>query len=402
MTFERFISCKALSMKPSVIRELLKKYVGKKGLISLAAGNPSPDTFPSSIIKELANNVIDRYYREALQYGPTPGYRELIEEIKNLVNKRYKINTANNDVLITSGAQQALDLVGMVLINPGDVVVIEAPTYVAAIDAFAQYDPIFVQVRLDNDGLNVKQLEDKIKELRDKGKKVKFVYTIPTFQNPSGVTMSEEKRKYLLELANEYDFLIIEDDPYRELNYSESEPPLPIKHWDNEGRVIYLGTFSKVLAPGFRIGWVVGNPEILRRLEIAKQRRDLHTNSFCQYIAAEYIKQGYLFRHIQKIREYYKPKLKAMLEALQEHMPSAFSWTKPSGGMFVWVSGPSSLNTTDMLEKAVSNGVVYVPSEAFYPDRSVKNAMRLDFTFVSTSEIIEGIRRLAKTCSEAI
>jgi len=400
MNYEKYYSEKVKGMRPSIIRELLKKYVGKKGLISLAAGNPSPETFPTEIIKKLVNEVLENYDREALQYGPTPGYPELIEQIKKFIENRYKIDSSKVGVLITSGAQQGLDLIGRVFINSGDAVVIEAPTYVAAIDAFAQYDPEFIQVPLDNEGMRVDVLEDKLRKLKAEGKNVKFVYTIPTFQNPGGVTMSEERRKYLLELANKYDFLIIEDDPYHELNYSEKEPLLPIKHWDSEGRVIYSGSFSKILAPGFRIGWVVADPQIIRKLEIVKQRRDLHTNGLCQYVAAEYIKRGYLAQHIPKIRAYYKPKLETMLGALEEYMPEGFEWTKPTGGMFVWVTGPSSLNTTSMLDKAVKNGVVYVPSEAFYPDRSVKNAMRLDFTFISEEEIIEGIKRLAKACKE--
>ena len=402
MSYEKYFSEKVKRMRPSVIRELLKKYVGKKGLISLAAGNPSPETFPTEIIKELVSEVLEKYGKDALQYGPTPGYIGLREQIKRFIGDRYKISSSNVDILITSGAQQGLDLIGRVFINPGDAVVIEAPTYVAAIDAFAQYDPEFIQVPLDSEGMKVDVLEDKLKKLKAEGKNVKFVYTIPTFQNPAGVTMSEERRKYLLELASKYDFLIVEDDPYHELNYSEREPPLPIKHWDSEGRVIYLGSFSKILSPGFRVGWVAAEPQIIRKLEIVKQRRDLHTNGLCQYVAAEYIRKGYLAQHIPKIRAYYKPKLEAMLNALEEYMPEGFEWTKPSGGMFVWVTGPSNINTTSMLDRAVENGVVYVPSEAFYPDRSVKNAMRLDFTFVSKEEIIEGVKRLAKTCKEEL
>ncbi|USS40047.1 PLP-dependent aminotransferase family protein [Thermococcus aggregans] len=400
MNYEKYYSEKVKGMRPSIIRELLKKYVGKKGLISLAAGNPSPETFPTRIIKKLADEVLEKYGKDALQYGPTPGYSGLIEQIKNFIEERYKIDSSKVGVLITSGAQQVLDLTGMTFLNPGDVVIIEAPTYVAAIDAFAQYGPEFVQVPVDEEGMRVDVLEDKLKKLKAEGKNVKFVYTIPTFQNPGGVTMSEERRKYLLELANKYDFLIIEDDPYHELNYSDKEPPLPIKHWDSEGRVIYSGSFSKILAPGFRVGWIVADPQIIRKFEIVKQRRDLHTSSFCQYIAAEYIKGGYLREHIPKIRAYYKPKLKVMLDALEEYMPEGFEWTKPTGGMFVWVMGPSELNTTSMLEKAVENGVVYVPGEAFYPDRSVKNAMRVDFSYPSEEEIVEGIKRLAKTCKE--
>jgi 2-aminoadipate transaminase len=400
MSYDRYYSEVVKDMRPSIIRELLKKYVGVKGLISLAAGNPSPDTFPVEIIKELASRVLENYGGDSLQYGPTSGSPVLIEQLRGFIKSRYGIDASKAGLLITSGAQQGLDLIGRVFINPGDIVAVEAPTYVAAIDAFAQYNPVFIQVPVDDIGMNTNTLEDKLRELRSEGKAVKFVYTIPTFQNPTGTTMSEERRKHLLELASQYDFLIVEDDPYRELNYSDKEAPPQIKYWDSEGRVIYLGSLSKILAPGFRIGWVMADQQIIRKLEIVKQRRDLHTSSFSQYIAAEYIKSGYLQQHIPRIREYYKPKLKAMLDALEEYMPEGFKWTKPTGGMFVWVIAPGNLNTTVILDKAVENGVVYVPSEAFYPDRSVKNAMRLDFTFEGKERIEEGIRRLAKTYKE--
>ncbi len=304
-------------------------------------------------------------------------------------------------MLITTGSAQALDLAGAVFLDPGDVVVVEAPTYTNAIDAFEQYDPKFLQIPLDGDGMLVDVLEGVLKGLKAEGRAVKLVYTMPTFHNPTGVSMCSDRRKYLLELASMYDFLIIEDDAYRELTYSGESPP-PIKYWDSEGRVIYCGSFSKILAPGLRVGWVVADPETIRKFEIVKQRRDLHTSTLCQYVAAEYIRRGYLEQHIPKIRAFYKSRLKAMLNALDEHMPKGFEWTKPEGGMFVWVSGPRTLDTTLMLDRAVENGVVYVPSEAFYVDRSVKNAMRLNFSYPSEEEIVEGIKRLAKTCKEVL
>ena len=399
---EKYFSKQALGMGPSIIRELLKKYPGKAGTISLTAGRPHPDSFPIEVIKKLANEVLEKYGGDALQYGPTPGYSGLMEQLKKFMEERYKIDFSNDSILITTGSAQVIDLTATVFLNPGDVVIVEKPTYVNAVDTFAPYGAEFVQVPIDDEGMRVDMLEDTLKKLKEEGKTVKVVYTVPTFQNPAGVTMSEERRKHLLELANEYDFLIFEDDPYHELNYSEKEPPLPIKHWDSEGRVIYSGSFSKILSPGFRVGWVVADPQIIRKFEIVKQRRDLHTSSFCQYIAAEYIKGGYLKEQIPKIRALYKPKLKAMLDALEEYMPGGFNWTKPTGGMFVWIIGPSELNTTSMLERAVENGVVYVPGEAFYPDRSVKNTMRVNFSYPSEEEIVEGIKRLSKTCKEEL
>jgi 2-aminoadipate transaminase len=402
MLKRRYFSYKVLEMKPSVIRELIKKYPGKGDIITFTGGRPHPDTFPVDVIKELVIEALEKYRDVVLQYGATQGYSGLIESIKDFIRRRYGIASSNIDVLITTGSAQALDLAGSVFLNSRDVVVVEAPTYTNAIDAFAQYDPNFLQIPLDSEGMMVNVLEDILKKLKVEGKTVKLVYTMPTFHNPTGVNMSESRRKYLLELASTYDFLILEDDAYRELNYFGESPPPPIKYWDSEGRVIYCGSFSKVLAPGFRVGWVVADPEIIREFEIVKQRRDLHTSTLCQYVAAEYVRRGYLEQHVEKIRNFYRPRLKAMLDALEDFMPEGFEWTKPSGGMFVWVSGPRTLNTTLMLDNAVRNGVVYVPSEAFYVDRSVKNAMRLNFSYPNEEEIVEGVRRLAKTCKEEL
>lgn len=398
----RYFSVKLLGMTPSVIRELTKRFPGKGGIITFTSGRPHPDTFPADIIKELVIEALERHRDIVLQYGPTPGYSGLIEQIKGFIEREYGIKSSHSGVLITTGSAQALDLAGAAFINPGDVVVVEAPTYTNAIDAFSQYEPRYVQIPLDDEGMRVDLLEDKLKELRSEDRGVKFVYVIPSFHNPAGVTMSEDRRKYLLELANNYDFLIIEDDAYRELSYVEGVPPKPIKYWDYEGRVIYLGSFSKVLAPGLRVGWVVADPEIIRGFELVKQRRDLHTDNLSQFIAAEYIRRGHLEKHVIKIRSFYRPKLRAMLDALEEYMSEDFQWTKPMGGMFVWVVGPRKLDTTLMLERAIKNGVAYVPSEAFYVDRSVKHGMRLNFSYPNEEEITEGIKRLAETCREEL
>ncbi|MCX8185824.1 MAG: PLP-dependent aminotransferase family protein [Sulfolobales archaeon] len=399
---KRYFSKRVLEMRPSMIRELVKKYYGKADIVDLTSGKPHPSTFPVEIIKELINDALDKASAAVLQYGPTLGYSELIKQLKSFIEKRYGINLSNQDIIVTTGSAQALDLIGATLINPGEVLIVEAPTYTNAIDAFTQYNAKFVQIPIDEQGMMVEVVEEELKLLKSDGVNVKFLYTIPTFHNPAGITMSEDRRKYLLELASRYDFLIVEDDAYRELSYSDEVVPPAIKRWDSEGRVIYCGTFSKVLAPGFRVGWMVAEPETIRMFEIVKQRRDLHTSTFCQFIASEYIRRGYLEQHVLKIRQFYRPKLKVMLNALEEYMPEGFTWTKPEGGMFVWVIGPTGLNTTYMLSRAVENGVAYVPGEAFYVDGSVKNAMRLNFSFPDEEEIAEGVKRLAKTCSEEI
>ncbi|ASJ03724.1 aminotransferase [Thermococcus profundus] len=398
INFDSFFSEKAMLMKASEVRELLK-LVETSDVISLAGGLPAPETFPVETIKKIAVEVLEEHADKALQYGTTKGFTPLRLALARWMEKRYDIPMSKVEIMTVAGSQQALDLIGRVFLNPGDPIVVEAPTYLAAIQAFKYYDPEFISIPLDDKGMRVDLLEEKLEELRKQGKRVKIVYTVSTFQNPAGVTMSVDRRKKLLELANEYDFLIVEDGPYSELRYS-GEPTPPIKHFDDYGRVIYLGTFSKILAPGFRIGWVAAHPHLIRKMEIAKQSIDLCTNTFGQAIAWKYVENGYLDEHIPKIIEFYKPRRDAMLEALEEYMPEGVEWTKPEGGMFVWVTLPEGIDTKLMMERAVAKGVAYVPGEAFFVHRDKKNTMRLNFTYVPEETIREGVRRLAETIKE--
>ncbi|CAI1493032.1 Aromatic-amino-acid aminotransferase 1 [Thermococcus nautili] len=400
LNFESFFSEKALQMKASEIRELLK-LVETSDVISLAGGLPAPETFPVEIIKKIAQEVLTEHADKALQYGTTKGFTPLRLALAKWMEKRYGIPMSKVEIMMVAGSQQALDLIGRVFINPGDVVVVEAPTYLAALNAFKYYEPEFVSIPMDHDGMRIDLLEEKLEELKREGKRVKFVYTVSTFQNPMGVTMSLDRRKRLIELAKEYDFLIVEDSPYSELRYS-GEPIPPIKHFDDEGRVIYLGTFSKILAPGFRLGWVSAHPHFIRKMEIAKQAVDLCANTLAQVIAWKYVEAGYLDEHIPKIIEFYKPRRDAMLEALEEFMPEGVEWTKPDGGMFVWVTLPEGIDTKLMMEKAVAKGVAYVPGEAFFAHRDVKNTLRLNFTYVPEDTIREGVKRLAEVIEEEI
>ncbi|MDK2914791.1 MAG: 2-aminoadipate transaminase, partial [Thermococcaceae archaeon] len=398
LQFESYFSEKALKMKASEIRELLK-LVETSDVISLAGGLPAPETFPVEVIKEITKEVLSKHADKALQYGTTKGFTPLRLALARWMEKRYGIPMSKVEVMIVAGSQQALDLIGRVFIDPGDIVVVEAPTYLAALNAFKFYEPEFVSIPMDDDGMKVDLLEEKLKKLKAEGKRVKFVYTVSTFQNPAGVTMSLERRKHLIELASEYDFLIVEDNPYSELRYS-GEPIPPIKHFDDEGRVIYLGTFSKIFAPGFRLGWVSAHPHFIRKMEIAKQAVDLCANPFGQVIAWKYVEDGHLDRHIPRVIEFYKPRRDAMLEALEEYMPEGVRWTKPDGGMFIWVTLPEGIDTKLMMEKAVAKGVAYVPGEAFFAHRDVKNTMRLNFTYVPEEKIREGVRRLAEVIEE--
>ncbi|AMQ18216.1 aminotransferase-like domain-containing protein [Thermococcus peptonophilus] len=398
LDFESFFSQKAMEMKASEVRELLK-LVETSDVISLAGGLPAPETFPVDIIKEITMEVLSKHADKALQYGTTKGFTPLRLALARWMEKRYGIPMSKVEVMIVAGSQQALDLIGRVFIDPGDIVVVEAPTYLAALNAFKFYEPEFLSIPLDDDGMKVDVLEEKLKKLKAEGKRIKFVYTVSTFQNPAGVTMSLERRKHLIELAKEYDFLIVEDNPYSELRYS-GEPIPPIKHFDDEGRVIYLGTFSKIFAPGFRLGWVSAHPHFIRKMEIAKQAVDLCANPFGQVIAWKYVEDGHLDRHIPRIIEFYRPRRDAMLEALEEYMPEGVRWTKPDGGMFIWVTLPEGIDTKLMMEKAVAKGVAYVPGEAFFAHRDVKNTMRLNFTYVPEDKIREGVKRLAEVIED--
>ncbi|ASA78700.1 PLP-dependent aminotransferase family protein [Thermococcus sp. 5-4] len=398
LDFEAYFSDKAQGMKASEIRELLK-LVEAGDVISLAGGLPAPETFPVETIKEIAAEVLTHHADKALQYGTTKGFTPLRLALADWMEKRYGIPTSKVEIMMVAGSQQALDLIGRVFINPGDIVVVEGPTYLAALNAFKYYDPEFLSIPMDDNGMMVDLLEEKLRKLNAEGKKIKFVYTVSTFQNPMGVTMSLDRRKRLIELAREYDFLIVEDSPYSELRYS-GEPIPPIKHFDDEGRVMYLGTFSKILSPGMRLGWIAAHPHFIRKIEIAKQAVDLCANTLSQVIAWKYVADGHLDEHIPKIIEFYKPRRDAMLEALEEYMPEGVKWTKPDGGMFIWVTLPEGIDTKVMAEKAISRGVAYVPGEAFFAHREVKNAMRLNFTYVPEEKIRDGVKRLAEVIEE--
>ncbi len=391
----------AKTLKASEIRELLK-VTQMEGIISFAGGLPNPKSFPVEIINEITSNLLDRYGEKMLQYGSTEGVNSFRDTLAEYFMKTHDFkNLSRDNILITSGSQQGLYLLGKVFLNPGDIVVVEAPTYVGALTAFQTFQPTYVEAELENDGMSMELLEKKLKELKKEGKKPKFIYSIPTFQNPAGVTMSLEKRKRLLELAHEYDVLVVEDSPYEELRFSGEKIP-QLKALDNDGYVLYLGTLSKVLSPGMRIAFMIGDEEVIHKAALAKQGVDLCTSPFVQYIAEEYIKGGYMSSHIPRIIELYREKRNIMLDALEDYFPDGVEWTKPDGGMFLWVTLPKHLDSEKLLPKAIENKVVYVIGAAFYPHRDHKNTMRLNFTYPSNEEIEEGVKRLAKVIKEAL
>jgi len=387
-------------MKASEIRELLKWIT--ENVISFGGGMPDPSSFPVKEIMEITRDVVSTKADKALQYGATGGVAELKEELIKFMGKVGIKVDGPESVIITVGSQEALDIIGRLFINPGDYVITESPTYLAALQAFRIYGPRIIGIPMDEEGLKVDILEETLKKISDDGK-VKFVYVIPTGQNPTGITMSRERRKALLEVASKYDVLIIEDDPYGYIYFGDGEPPDRLKAMDSEGRVIYLSTFSKIAAPGLRLGWVAASREVIRWFELAKQSIDLHTSTLNQYIAAELLRRGVIERNIPKIKEIYRTKRDLMLQALGEYMPDSVSWTKPSAGMFIWLTVPENIDTGEMLNVAIRKyGVAYVPGKSFYPNEERRNDMRLNFTYPTPQQIFEGIRRLSLAIREYI
>jgi 2-aminoadipate transaminase len=393
MDIGRFLAERTRLMRASEIRELLKWIT--ENVISFGGGMPDPSSFPAKEIMEVTREILSTKADKALQYGTTNGVAELREELVRFMGKvGIKVEGPEN-VLITVGSQEALDIIGRVFINPGDYIITESPTYLAALQAFRIYGPRIIGIPMDEEGMRVDVLEDTLRKLSNEGR-VKFIYVIPTGQNPTGITMSMERRKALLDLASKYDVLIVEDDPYGYIYFGDREPPSRLKAMDSEGRVIYLSTFSKIAAPGLRLGWVAASREVIKWFELAKQSIDLHTSTLNQYIAAELLRRGIIERNIPRIKEIYRTKRDLMLQALSQYMPECVSWTKPSAGMFIWLTVPENIDTGEMLEIAIKKyGVAYVPGKSFYPNEERRNNMRLNFTYPTPQEIFEGIRRLA-------
>lgn len=389
MTRNRF-SQRMETMKSSAIRDLLH-YATLPGMIYLAGGLPAPESFPVEVFKQACNTVLDEVGAQALQYGTTEGYKPLRQFLAERMRNLKGIAAGSDNILLTSGSQQALEMIGKLFIDYGDIVIVESPSYLGAIQAFDLYAPRYVTVPMDEQGIVISELERVLQIVTPK-----FIYTVPTFQNPSGRTMSADRRKQLIALAEHYDLVIVEDDPYGELRYT-GEPVPPIKAFDTTGRVIYLNTFSKILSPGIRLAWVVASEEYIRKLALIKQATDLCTSTFLQYAAYEYCRSGVMEEHIEKIRAMYKVRMEAMLNALDKYFPKeGVSWTHPEGGMFLWVTLPEAIDVEDMLKEAVANRVAFVPGTSFYVDGRPHSTMRLNFSNATPEMIDEGIRRLSE------
>ena len=394
--YEKLLADRAELFRASEVRELLKLTEGRK-IISLAGGLPDPRVFPKEELAEIARDVILNAGDKALQYSPTAGVTEFRKTLIDFMkSKGVKVND-DDSILVTSGSQQALDLLSRTFIQKDDEIIVELPTYLAALNAFRLSKPGITGIPIDEYGMKTDILEEEIKRLIWLGRKIKFIYTIPVAHNPAGVTMSLERKKHLLEIASKYDLVIIEDDPYSFFVYDENVDVTPLKTLDKEGRVIYMSTFSKILAPGLRIGWIIGNKYVIDVLERAKQTADLHTATLTQFIAMESIRRGVVNKTIEKAKKLYKVKRDAMLEALDEYMVEGAWWPKPVGGLFVMVFLPSyDIDTKKLLPEALEAGVAYVPGSSFFANGAGWNTMRLNFSFPKPEEIREGIRILSE------
>lgn len=376
-------------MSVNAIREILK--VGTQpGMISLAGGIPAPESFPLDIIRKLTRQVIDTYGSTAFQYGPTEGFAPLRQQLAEHLKKKKDIQAVPENVFISSGSQGALDAVGKVLISKGDKIGVASPTYLGAIQAFDPYEPDYVTLATDEKGLIPESLESAIG-----ANQLKFVYLVPTFQNPTGRTLPKERREHIAWILTRYDVLLVEDDPYSDLRY-DGEPLKPLKTLAPD-HVLYIGTLSKVFSPGLRIGFYVPPALLEDWLVIAKQGVDLHTSTFNQALASEYLSGSHLEQHLPHIIARYKPKKDAMLEALANHFPNDFTWSRPEGGMFVWVEGPPGYDMEALYHRGVSKNVAFVPGKYFFADsQSGMETMRLNFTMADKATIHAAIHVLSK------
>jgi 2-aminoadipate transaminase len=386
------------ALKPNEIRKLTK-LLGRSDIISLAAGAPSTETFPIEELADLASRVLRTSGPQALQYGPTRGQRTLLESVLDLLHRR-GITSSLEQLVVTTGSQQGLDLAARVLIDPGDVAMVELPSYIGGTIALRNSRADLIGVRQDDSGLDVDDLEQKILSARGEGRRVKCVYTIPNFHNPSGITLAADRRQRLVELADEFNLIIIEDDPYFELYFGTSDTQLkPIAALRPE-RVIYLSSFSKVLAPGIRCAYLSAPPELASKIELAKEGIDLSSSLLDQAIVDAAVREGLIDRRLPEIRQFYKIRCNAMLEALDRLAPRLWRWTRPGGGFFVLVTASPEVDANRALPIAIERGVAFVPGKPFFADGSGSNTLRLAFSKESPERIGEGVKLLLNVLAE--
>ncbi|MFO1532999.1 MAG: PLP-dependent aminotransferase family protein [Thermoplasmatota archaeon] len=402
MDFGPLYSQRTHAQKASEIRELLK-LTEKPNIISFAGGLPNPGTFPVKEVEEASHRVLRDHAKSALQYSTTEGVTPLREAVAAHLRKD-GMQVHPDEILITNGSQQGLDLLGRVFLDRGDTVIVSNPTYLGALQAFNYFGARYATADSDEDGIIPESVEATLKAQKKLGVHPKFLYVVSTFANPTGTTISGPRRRRLLDLAHEHDLLIVEDDPYGKLRFEGEHIPTMLAMDKGEGRVIYLGTFSKILVPGFRLAWSVAPVEATRKLVISKQSVDLCTNAFTQYIAADLLAGGLIDRHLPEIISLYRRKRDIMLQSMEKHFPKeGVHWTHSHGGLFTWATMPEQVNATEMLKTAIEHEVAYVPGKSFFPDPKVGfNTMRMNFSHPADDKIRIGVERLGLVMAECI
>ncbi|MBU8891559.1 MAG: PLP-dependent aminotransferase family protein [Bacteroidales bacterium] len=396
---EHIYSTNIKGMKKSAIRELLK-LTQRPEIISFAGGLPAPESFPIEQLKEISCEVLDQDGPAALQYGATEG----VTELRQILVDRYKaqgLNIKLENLVITTSSQQGLDLLAKIFINRGDKVIVGLPSYLGGLGAFNSYGAEMIGIKFDEKGMRADILEENLAELKSQGIKPKFIYIIPDFQNPAGITMPESRRLEIIAIAKKYDVLIVEDSPYREVRF-EGKAQKTIYELDNSGQVILLGTFSKIFVPGFRIGWVIGHEKIVDKFVTAKQSTDLCTPTLNQKIAHKYIEKGYFDTNLKEIIGQYREKRDNMLKAFREYMPDGVKWTEPEGGLFLFLTLPENMDAEVLFKKAIEQNVAFVLGSVFHCDGSGKNTMRINFSYMPKEKTTEGVKRLAQAIKEEI
>ncbi|OAA94978.1 PLP-dependent aminotransferase family protein [Clostridium coskatii] len=385
---------RANGLKASEIRELLK-LTEMPEVISFAGGLPAPELFPVDGMKKVTQEVLEKDGQVALQYSTTEGFKPLRDIIAKQRMSREGVDVTGDDIIVTSGSQEGIEFSAKIFVNEGDTIICESPSYLGAIGAFKAYRPNFSEIEMDEHGIIIEKLEEELK----KNKKVKMIYTIPDFQNPTGITMSDDRRKRIAELAKEYQVPVIEDNPYGELIFEGTTHP-SIKSFDKDGWVIYLGTFSKTFCPGLRLGWICAAPEILEKYIIIKQGVDLQCSTLDQRAAALFMQKYDLNEHVEEIKKVYGKRRKLMLESMDKYFPKEVKHTNPYGGLFTWVYLKEGLDSAEILKEALKENVAYVPGGPFFPNGGHKNHFRLNYSCMSEDKIVEGIKRLGKVLAK--
>lgn len=387
---------RTLNMQASEIRESYK-LMGIPGMISMASGSPDPDLYPAKELKQAAVRVYERYAGEALSYAATEGYLPLREKIVAKMKKQAGVECELGNIMLLSGSQQGLELSAKIFVNEGDFIACETPSYMGAFNAFCPYMPEYESVPTDELGMIPEELERILKN----NKRIRMIYVIPNFQNPTGHTWSLERRKAFMDIVNQYDIPVIEDDPYGEIRFEGENLPT-LKSMDKKGNVVYLGSFSKILAPGYRVGWVCAAHEIIEKFVFAKQGCDMQVAAEAPMIINEFMEMNDLDGHVREICQSYKEKRDIMLQAMEEYFPENIRWSKPEGGLFIWVTLPENMSAQEILDACVENKVIFVTGKLFYPTYGPLNTLRLNFSKMSKENIIEGIKRMGQVLRQKI